>query len=199
MNAQITIYDPRLGQEFEITNLLTQKRFSNLLGGFFVITGVGIDWDARVALLQEAISKTSNLGFASVTPWIPYTKSLISALKAFPISHEFEKSLIVYSDPSAEAIEKILHLRRTHGLEASGEWCIGGCFEEFVSPERVSVFRSGSWDFAHILSQSDRIGCALELAEMKQSTFITRVFSDFDQWLTRMQLACSLEHKRHDR
>ena len=186
MNNTIQTYDPRLGQEFETVNFLTKKRFSNLDHGFYVISGLGVDWGGCASVIEEAIAKTGKLGFAAVEPWVPHTGNLLRSLKSlFPVSHELEKSLIAYFQPGTPVIERLMDLRRTHGADASGAWCIGGCLREFDPPGRESLFKGARWNFAHILGQPTNIGCALELAEMHQSTFMVRIFDRFDDWCSR--------------
>jgi hypothetical protein len=187
--SQVQIYDPRLGRSFETMNALTERRFCSLEWGFFVITGIDIDWHSRADLLGEAMAKTSKLGFVAVKPWSPYITNLFDSLKlAFPTTSEFEESLSAYFEPGLEAIERIFRLRQAHGQETSGEWCLGGCIMEFTPPKRASLSRTALWDFAHILGQPANIGWALELAEMRQSTFVVKPFEGFDDWLMRTGL-----------
>ncbi len=101
----------------------------------------------------------------------------------------FEKSLIGYFQPNATTMERILALRLEHGGDESGEWSLGGCLSEFKPPERLSVSRASAWDFAHLLGQALNIGLALELAEMQQTTLMTKVFSGFDDWWNRMRVS----------
>jgi hypothetical protein len=190
MEPKFAIYDPRQHQEYAPVDFLTKMRFSNLEAGFIVAEGEGIDWGERVSLLSEAILRTSKLGFVTVDPWIPHTKEVMRALrKDFPINNVFRKTGIAYCGLGVGPIEHAFDLRRRCGQDVSGEWCVGGCIERFAVPRRVSLFGWGSWNYAHILGQAERLGCVLYLAEMQQSVLAVRVFDGLDEWLSRLNLS----------
>jgi hypothetical protein len=190
MPIEFSTFDPRLGEEFVIADHETKSRFSNLEHGFLVITGVEIEWERSAAVLHEAICKTGQMGFITLNPWVPGASSLARDVGAEYPPHEHQgRTFIAYFETSKERIRRLFELRRLHGGSASGEWCIGSCHARFSSP--TARFLSGCpiWGFAHVLGQPEKIGCVLELAEMQQSKFLTKIFDGFDSW--RLQLETS--------
>lgn len=185
MKLQVFTYDPRLRQDYSIVDFTTKKAFSSLEHDFFVLDCVGpCDWSRQLPLLTGCIENTSKKLFFMVDLWEPGAKELRNAVEDAlgPVS-EFECSLCGYAAIDSDALERLLQLRASFGGDSTGQWCIGGCLGEFTPPVRLGFTKGQLWDLAHVLGQSDKIGCVLSLGEMQQSLFVTRLFDNLENLL----------------
>jgi hypothetical protein len=189
MKPSVDTFDPRLGQEYAITDFETKRRFSNLGERLFVACAVGVDWSAKAILLRQALVQTSRLGSIAVEPWRPHARQVLAdvALDCARVERHAE-SAIAYFELRVDVIQRAFALRSLHGGQNSGTWCVGGCLAEFGPPKPSSRWRSVIWDFALLLGQPERIGLALALDEMQQSTLMTRILDGFDEWRDQLRL-----------
>jgi len=204
--VQVRIYDPRLREDWSTTNFMTKKSFSSLKHGFYVMDCVGpIDWTADLALLNGCLQSASKKLFFMVDPWQPGAAQLSDALqREFGPLKEFERSLCGYATTDPDIAQRLFRLRTLFGGDRTGQWCIGGCVEEFAPPVRAGLTKRQLWDLCLVLEQAEKLGCVLSLGEMKQSLFGTRLFDGLDNLLRQSpaaQLAseCStagVPHKR---
>ena len=191
MKLDVRIYDPRLGQDYSISNHQTKKIFSSLEHGFFVLECVGaVDWTGQLPFVNRCIEATSKKLFFMVVPWYPGATELREAVERElgPLS-EFEHSLCGYTPIGSDALNRLMGLRRSFGGDKTGQWCIGGCLAEFAPPVRTSFWKGSLWDVALVLGQPEKIGCVLSLDEMQQSLFATRLFDGLDDLLRQSPAA----------
>jgi hypothetical protein len=185
MKLQVRTYDPRLGQEYAVSDHATKKRFSSLEHGFFVLDCVGaVDWTSQLPLLNGCLQAISKKLFFTLDPWEPGARELRQALeREFGAVREFERSLCGYAAITSDAIDGLLQLRASFGGDSTGQWCIGGCLEEFASPVRMSFSKGQAWGLPLVLEQAEKLGCVLSLGEMQQSLLVTRLFDNLDNLL----------------
>lgn len=179
-------YDARKGEDFRIS--APDGVFSSLEHQLYVIDNAyNLNWDRKTDLLKKCVLKTSRLGFFTVEPWKPGARKLILRLKQeFRIVSEYEGTLCGYFYITSDAVQKLFIIRKTSGEKNSGEWGIGGCIEEFDPPTRRSFIEKRTWGLFHVSGQPRNIGCYLSLGEMRQITFMTKIFDDLDSILTQL-------------
>ncbi|MFN7141916.1 MAG: hypothetical protein ACK4UN_21565 [Limisphaerales bacterium] len=183
--VQANAYDPRVGQDYSVSDFQTKRTFSSLKHGLYVLDCIGaVDWSSEMPLLTGCIQNTARRLFFMVDPWQPGATELSNALeREFGPLKEFERSLCGYAATDPEAVQQIFRLRESFGGDTTGQWCIGGCVEEFAPPVRTSLTKRQLWDLSLVLEQADKLGCVLSLGEMKQSLFATRLFDGLDNLL----------------
>jgi hypothetical protein len=186
-------YDPRLGQDFKLGNRSRTTIFSSVEHGFYVQEWIGeVDWTRVIDPLASCLKATSQKGFFVVTPWQRRGNRLKSEIKkTFQNVQEFENSLCGYFDIDKDSLSRLFHIRNKFGSGASGEWGLGGCTESLAAPRRFSLSMSELWDLFHVLGQPAKIGCFLYLGELAQSTFLTRIFDDVDEIISKLNSVCS--------
>ncbi len=204
--VQVRFYDPRLREDWSTTDFMTKKSFSSLKHGLYVMDCVGVvDWTAELSLLNGCLQSTSKKLFFMVDPWPPGAAQLSNTLEhEFGPLKEFERSLCGYATIDAEVVQQLLRLRASFGGDTTGQWCIGGCVQEFTPPVRTGLTKRQLWDLCLVLEQAEKLGCVLWLGEMKQSLFATRLFDGLDNLLRQSPVAqlaseCStagVPHKR---
>lgn len=169
-------YDPRKREDYRVRNFQTGVEFSSFDSGFFVMEFVGdVDWLRHAETLKQCIQDTSNSGFVTCAPWVPEVVNIRSRLEAeCSLLLEFGHTFCGYFPVRVDSIRRLLELRTEAGDWKSGEWCIGGCISELALPQRHSITSTALWDFAHVLDQSERVGCVLSLGEMLQTTLLIR-------------------------
>jgi len=182
------IYDSRLGQDFRFNTPI--GTFSSLEHHFYVLDNAGnLPWARGDSLLKECVLKTSKIGFFTIALWAPGAKKLATKIKQeFQVASEFWGSLCGYFDVETDSIQKLFEIRKMFGEGKSGEWGLGGCLEKFSPPTRISFAKNETWGFCHILNQPAKIGCLLYLGEMRQTTFMTKIFDGLDACLAQFPL-----------
>jgi hypothetical protein len=189
--VQVKVYDPRLGQDYSVSNFTTKRTFSSSKHGLYVWDCVGpLDWSSELPLITESIQRTARRLFFMLDPWQPQGQPLYEALtREFGPLLEFERSVCGYTRIGLEVVEQLFELRRTFGGDTTGQWCIGGCLQEFTAPVRTGFTKAQLWDLALVLDQADKLGCVLWLGEMQQSLFATRPFEELNALLQRSPAA----------
>jgi hypothetical protein len=190
--VKMQLFDPRSGEDFILKDRHLNRTFSSLQHNLYVIDSIDEKKLDQKKLLKICIPKTSRLGFCTLVPWVPGAKKLMERIhRELNSVHEYEGSLVGYFDVTRlDIIDALFDIRAAFGEYKTGEWGFGGCVTEFSPPRRISFLKGELWDFAHLISQAEKVGCLLYVGD-GYTTFLTRIFDDFDDWLVRTGLGVS--------
>jgi hypothetical protein len=189
VKPSVQIYDPRRGESYEVMDHQSKRRFSSAEVGLYVLEAVGVDWLGRMDDISVGIRRTSRIGFVAVEPWRPWTPQLLRAVEAsFGDLARGDASILAYFDVQSDGVKEACRIRSEHGGSRSGEWCLGGCSRPFLAPRPAKRWLAAPWNLSQFLSQAANLAFVLELAEMQQSTLMTKIFDGFDAWLDQLNL-----------
>lgn len=185
---QSRIFDPRKGASFEY-RVSRSEHFSSLAAGFYILNTwptrekcgsrtVQAKWRSPVFpdLFRHALEKTSRLLVLIVDRQCGIQPEInLARLKAILT----DSSQLVYSEPSAEAMQFFLDLQVKY--QTYDEWLFAGCTDAIEVPKESSKWFTQPSGLEFILPQHEKLGCFLyHNGETGEVILGTRIFSGLD-------------------
>jgi hypothetical protein len=173
--CEVTIYDPRLNEDYDPVNFQTKSKFSSIKHGLFVVECyVNIDWRIYHEIIANCIGRTSKEVFVTFNPWRG-SESLTQTIIQKSIETVHSGRFICSYLPKTDSLFQILEHAYTKDPHGWGQLCLGGCNAKFTTPVKKNFFQNIDWDSAQLFTQAEKIGCLLCLDEMQHSLFLAKL------------------------